>query len=113
MNNITEIIRNAILSLIRFKTLYKIYYKVAADVGTQTVVEYPICPIPTPTPEPSHCLNCCPSAIKISADEHEQFKLLGQFVERGSLFVKVAGLSGVSAVALGAYGAHSEYIIYL
>ena len=30
------------------------------------------------------------------------------FVRTGSLFVRLAGLSGATAVALGAYGAHSE-----
>ena len=31
-----------------------------------------------------------------------------RFVVQGSPFVRLAGLSGASAVALGAYGAHSE-----
>ena len=32
-----------------------------------------------------------------------------RFVIQGSPFVRLAGLSGAAAVALGAYGAHSKY----
>ena len=39
---------------------------------------------------------------------NDQVLMLTDFVPKGSLFVKIAGLSGVSAVALGAYGAHSK-----
>ena len=35
-------------------------------------------------------------------------QMIDEFVPKGSLLVKIAGLSGVSAVALGAYGAHSK-----
>ena len=34
-----------------------------------------------------------------------------RFVVQGSPFVRLAGLSGASAVALGAYGAHSKYLL--
>ena len=42
---------------------------------------------------------------------NEQSQALTDFVSKGSLFVRIAGLSGVSAVAMGAYGAHSKYYI--
>ena len=35
-----------------------------------------------------------------------------KFVIQGSPFVRLAGLSGASAVALGAYGAHSKYTVH-
>ena len=38
----------------------------------------------------------------------DKTQLIDEFVPKGSLLVKIAGLSGVSAVALGAYGAHSK-----
>ena len=36
-----------------------------------------------------------------------------RFVLQGSPFVRLAGLSGASAVALGAYGAHCKYLLTL
>lgn len=36
-----------------------------------------------------------------------EHKMMPSFVRTGSLFVRLAGLSGATAVALGAYGAHT------
>ena len=40
---------------------------------------------------------------------NDKAQIIDDFVSKGSLFVRVAGLSGVTAVAMGAYGAHSKY----
>ena len=42
---------------------------------------------------------------------NDKAQILDDFVSKGSLFVRVAGLSGVTAVAMGAYGAHSKYYV--
>jgi uncharacterized membrane protein YgdD (TMEM256/DUF423 family) len=34
--------------------------------------------------------------------------MMPSFVRTGSIFVKMAGISGAAAVALGAYGAHGK-----
>ena len=42
---------------------------------------------------------------------NDKAQIIDDFVSKGSLFVRVAGLSGVTAVAMGAYGAHSKYYV--
>lgn len=75
-----------------------------------------VCPCPVPSQVVSVCQipNHAPKIIQQSVQPsysiqlpNDQVLMLTDFVPKGSLFVKIAGLSGVSAVAMGAYGAHT------
>ena len=74
------------------------------------------CPIPNQYLSVCAIPNHEPRVIgELSAIEpsrlNEHFEILDELVHNGSLFVRIAGLSGVSAVAMGAYGAHSKYLV--
>jgi len=59
---------------------------------------------------PNHAPRVIQQSLQPSYSLHlpnDQLLVLEEFVPKGSLFVRIAGLSGVSAVALGAYGAHT------
>jgi hypothetical protein len=75
-------------------------------------------------PVPSHYVSVCqipnhaPRVVEQSVQPSytiqlpdDQVQMLTDFAPTGSLFVRIAGLSGVSAVAMGAYGAHSKYYL--
>ena len=51
------------------------------------------------------------STFDLPSGEH--IPTFERFVLQGSPFVRLAGLSGAAAVALGAYGAHCKNIPYL
>ena len=99
------------------------YFKVV-NTSTQTVISSvpeTVCTCPvssqyiTLCPIPNHAPRVIENPLELqpiqSSYENEQLQLLGELVGKGSFFVKIAGLSGVSAVAMGAYGAHSKYIV--
>ena len=75
-----------------------------------------VCPVPSSYISVCQTPNHAPRVIDQSVQPiysinlpNDQSEILNDFVAKGSLFVRIAGLSGVSAVAMGAYGAHSEY----
>ena len=78
------------------------------------------CPVPSSYVSVCQTPNHAPRVIEQSVQPiysinlpNDQSQVLSDFVSKGSLFVRLAGLSGVSAVAMGAYGAHSKSIIIL
>lgn len=94
--------------------------KEVVNTSTQTVISSVpetvcTCPISsqyiTLCPIPNHAPRVIENPLELqpiqSSYENEQLQLLGELVSKGSFFVKIAGLSGVSAVAMGAYGAHT------
>jgi len=73
------------------------------------------CPVPNQVLEVCRTDDHAPKVVYKSLDPFyaiplpdDKAQLIDEFVPKGSLLVKIAGLSGVSAVALGAYGAHSK-----
>jgi len=71
------------------------------------------CPVPNQVLEVCRTDDHAPKVVYKSLDPFyaiplpdDKAQLIDEFVPKGSLLVKIAGLSGVSAVALGAYGAH-------
>lgn len=89
------------------------------NVSTQTpfvVVPETNCTCPVPSHYVSVCQipNHAPRVVEQSVQPSysiqlpdDQVQMLNDFAPTGSLFVRIAGLSGVSAVAMGAYGAHT------
>ena len=74
------------------------------------------CPVPSSYVSVCQTPNHAPRVIEQSVQPvyainlpNDKAQILDDFVSKGSLFVRVAGLSGVAAVAMGAYGAHSKY----
>ena len=77
------------------------------------------CPVPSSYVSVCQTPNHAPRVIEQSLQPiysinlpNDQSQAISDFVSKGSLFVRIAGLSGVSAVAMGAYGAHSKYYIF-
>ena len=75
------------------------------------------CPVPSSYVSVCQTPNHAPRVIEQSVQPiysinlpNDKAQILDDFVSKGSLFVRIAGLSGVSAVAMGAYGAHSKYL---
>jgi len=97
----------------------------ASSVSTQTTVSEVdtlpsapetncVCPVPSSYISVCQTPNHAPRVIEQSVQPiysinlpNDQAEILNDFVNKGSLFVRIAGLSGVSAVAMGAYGAHT------
>ena len=74
------------------------------------------CPVPSSYVSVCQTPNHAPRVVEQSLQPsysiqlpNDQVQMLEDFVPKGSIFVRIAGLSGVSAVAMGAYGAHSKY----
>jgi len=72
------------------------------------------CPVPSSYVSVCQTPNHAPRVIEQSVQPvyainlpNDKAQILDDFVSKGSLFVRVAGLSGVTAVAMGAYGAHT------
>jgi len=94
--------------------------EVAEAVSTSTQTEIVpatetacTCPVPNQVLEVCRTDDHAPKVVYKSLDPFyaiplpdDKTQLIDEFVPKGSLLVKIAGLSGVSAVALGAYGAH-------
>ena len=113
----------------QYQKCYIFIFIQASSVSTQTTVSEVdvlpsapetncVCPVPSSYISVCQTPNHAPRVIEQSVQPiysinlpNDQAEILNDFVAKGSLFVRIAGLSGVSAVAMGAYGAHSEYHI--
>jgi len=93
--------------------------KEVTNIGTQTPIIKAsetncMCPVPSSYVSVCQTPNHAPRVIEQSIQPSysiqlpdDQVQMLNDFATKGSLFVKIAGLSGMSAVAMGAYGAHT------